>query len=392
MMNSPEDIVRILVRYALHEPLDRSEEQTLEEWRLVSQDHAAFLQQLRDSHWVAEQQRQIEEPPTAEMWDDIKRYIENEEPRAGVRPRRRMARRWIPAAALFLIIATGLLYWWKPTGRSKGLSVFRTFLTRSDGTTIRLDTVSTGRVIACEGGILLRKADSNSYIYEFVAGQIRAGAAHHRLTIAPDGGVCRIRWLDGSRAWLAPGTSIDYPVGLRGGKVNLRGEAWFSVSPDASKPLAIEMPHDIGTKVLGTSFDIRTIGAGTTVALFAGSVQVSAAQKTMVLRPGMRADISTDVIKLSRLPENDTTLRWLRPSGQSPEFTFRNADLLTILRAIANWHRLQVINPGNLRGGALTAGFSPNMPLSRIMAILQMMEGDQVHLELREDTIFVRSK
>ncbi len=64
---------------------------------------------------------------------------------------------------------------------------------------------------------------------------------------------------DGSIIWLGPESSLTYPVvftdSLR--EVKLEGEAFFEVSPDASKPFLVSSGK-VKTRVLGTSFRVQT--------------------------------------------------------------------------------------------------------------------------------------
>lgn len=63
---------------------------------------------------------------------------------------------------------------------------------------------------------------------------------------------------DGTRVWLSPASSIQYPAVFTGNtrEINLSGEAFFEVAHDPAHPFIIRS-GDIETRVLGTSFNIR---------------------------------------------------------------------------------------------------------------------------------------
>ncbi|MBL0742998.1 FecR family protein [Chryseolinea lacunae] len=67
---------------------------------------------------------------------------------------------------------------------------------------------------------------------------------------------------DGSKVTLQPGASLTYPVAFTGAKreVTLRGEAFFQVAKDRTKPFYV-FSDNLITQVVGTSFTIKANGA-----------------------------------------------------------------------------------------------------------------------------------
>lgn len=76
--NYPSEIIGVLVKYALdQEPLSWPERQLLEEWRSRSAEHRELPDQLRDPQWREQHRQEISEAPSAEMWENISRYIDD---------------------------------------------------------------------------------------------------------------------------------------------------------------------------------------------------------------------------------------------------------------------------------------------------------------------------
>lgn len=397
MTGDQHDIVAILVKYALREPLTQREEQALEEWRQRSAEHAAMPEQFRDPEWLEEQRRQMHTPPTDAMWEDIRNYIDESGDTAPVfvmPTKRRIGMGWYPVAVLLL---AGMIYggmWFKHKRQQEvrvtqtvAPLIYKVLLTLDGGSMVVLDTLKKGAVVA-EGPVRVRKTDTNSYVYTI--GGANRQAMRHRLIVAPGARASRIQWPDGSNAWLKGGTNLDYAVDLRSGEVKVEGEAWFRLAHVANRPMTLAMSDGTLVRVLGTSFDVRSNNRGVDnrVALFSGKVRVVKGADSLELRPGRQALTGPQGIKTKEVDSN-TELAWIRPAVKTRDFDFEDADLLTMMPEIAAWYRVQVVNPQNLRGAAITGDFLRSMPLPDLIGNIKKIEGSYVHINLREDTIFI---
>jgi transmembrane sensor len=96
---------------------------------------------------------------------------------------------------------------------------------------------------------------------------------------------------DGSRVWMNRSSRLTYdPMpGKKIRNVSLRGEAFFEIAPDTSKPFIIDAGK-ARVKVLGTSFNVITKNSKDEVEVFVktGKVMLSdpSGNRTMVLDPG----------------------------------------------------------------------------------------------------------
>ncbi len=271
MTGDQHDIVAILVKYALHEPLTEDEEGVLQEWRRRSPEHAGLPDQFRDLRWLEEQRRQMHTPPTEAMWEEIRQYIDEDGEPAPVMVlplKRRIGLAWYPVAVILLAgMIWGGLRWRQAREDKEKISQavvpagYKALLALDDGSLIVLDTLKKGAIIA-EGPIRIRKADSNSYIY--TAGVLPDEAIRHRLTIAASGGKYRLQWPDGSHAWLKGSTSVGYAVDLRSADITLAGEAWLTIAHDPGRPVVVALSGGALVRVLGTSFDVQSGDRGRT--------------------------------------------------------------------------------------------------------------------------------
>lgn len=74
---------------------------------------------------------------------------------------------------------------------------------------------------------------------------------------------------DGSRVWLRPGSTLEYPQAFDQNtrKVRLKGEAYFEVQHNPQLPFWVEMANGSRVEVLGTAFGVRDVQGMPTMVL-----------------------------------------------------------------------------------------------------------------------------
>lgn len=100
---------------------------------------------------------------------------------------------------------------------------------------------------------------------------------------------------DGSVITLNTQSTIVYPGRFTGNirPVSLKGEAFFKVSPDKTKPFIIKV-NDVTVRVVGTSFNIKSRNGKTEVIVETGIVQVSKKQNSVDLNPGEQVTVTKE--------------------------------------------------------------------------------------------------
>lgn len=110
---------------------------------------------------------------------------------------------------------------------------------------------------------------------------------------------------DGSLVKLSPGSQVSYGAGFADAvmrNVNLIGEAFFDVKRDVKRPFSV-YSGGITTRVLGTSFTVRSGARDVSVTVNTGRVSVSRSGKEsdpMVLTPNQKAVYLTSEQTLTR--------------------------------------------------------------------------------------------
>lgn len=191
---------------------------------------------------------------------------------------------------------------------------------------------------------------------------------------------------DGSVVTLNKNSSIEYNRKFTKGKaraVKLKGEAFFAVTPDKEKPFVIAV-NDVEVKVVGTSFNIRTVNGQTEVIVKTGIVDVTRNGKTIRLAPNEK--ITT--------PAKDTTLvktavtDKLYDYYQSKEFVCDNTPLWRLVEVLNEAYGSNiVIGRNELRNLRLNSTFN-NESLENVLDIIA--KTFQLQVVVKENLIILQ--
>lgn len=106
-------------------------------------------------------------------------------------------------------------------------------------------------------------------------------------TLASGQSVLTEKLADGSEITLNKQSTLEYPATFKGKtrSVKLKGEAFFQISPDKTKPFIIDI-KDVQVTVVGTSFNIREDSSYVEVLVETGVVKVSRDGQELTLTAG----------------------------------------------------------------------------------------------------------
>jgi ferric-dicitrate binding protein FerR (iron transport regulator) len=132
--------------------------------------------------------------------------------------------------------------------------------------------------------------------------------------IVPAGRTHKLVLSDGSKVTLNSNSEITYSVPFSGKerRVAFKGEAWFEISKDASRPFILST-GGLNVEVLGTSFAVRSDLSEVRTTLVTGSVKVTDAYRglSLILEPSQQALYSTSDGKLTSQEVNvDEYIAW----------------------------------------------------------------------------------
>ncbi|MVM34813.1 DUF4974 domain-containing protein [Spirosoma sp. HMF4905] len=144
---------------------------------------------------------------------------------------------------------------------------------------------------------------------------------------------------DGTRIFLNRHSMLTYPVAFADDQrdVTLTGEAFFDVTPDASRPFRIEARKSV-VQVLGTSFSVSAYDANVSVAVRTGKVRFSSGRKEVLLTKNQQATFEATADTIRRMPQ-------LAPNAfayKTGQLVFNNEPLRDVIQAINQFYNTDV--------------------------------------------------
>lgn len=181
----------------------------------------------------------------------------------------------------------------------------------------------------------------------------------------------RIVLPDSSVIWLNSDSYIQYNENEKSHtrEVVLKGEAFFDVRHDPSKPFTV-MANGTVTKVLGTAFNIKAYDDNKNVQITVtrGKVQVQKQGKTLaVLTPNEQITVQTKTgIVTQQLVKTDAFTSWAKGAIEFNNDTFE--DIAAILNRRFNVHI--AFASEKLKTYRFIAGFDEGVPVEKIITLL----------------------
>jgi ferric-dicitrate binding protein FerR (iron transport regulator) len=116
---------------------------------------------------------------------------------------------------------------------------------------------------------------------------------------------------DGSVITMNKNSSIAYNKQFKTRDIELKGEAFFSVTPDKQRPFTIKT-EEAEVLVTGTSFNVSSGTGKTEVIVETGSVAVANKKKKVVLKHGEKVTVRKNETSLTKEPVSDQLHKYYR--------------------------------------------------------------------------------
>lgn len=243
-------------------------------------------------------------------------------------------------------------------------------LTLSDGSSIVLDSSSTG-IIASEHGASVQKTAEGSLLYRSNKKSGNDRILYNTMS-TPGGGQYQLTLSDGTKVWLNALSSITFPAvfSVNERSVSITGEVYLEVAHNSEAPFKVRIGDDTEIRVLGTSFNINAYSDEQMIrtTLLEGSLDVKAGNKTVRLKPGNQARSHGSDLQFIDKVNTRQTVAW-----KDGAFSFERDNLDVVLRQISRWYDVKVVYETTVPHRTFSGKMGRNLNLSQILVFLKEM-------------------
>ena len=261
--------------------------------------------------------------------------------------RRMILRRWVVAASLIVPLLIGMLYLNErqvkpgiPEQQQERIvpGILAAQLYLPDGNVVDLGKDSICDLQLFDGGHFVNERGTLTYKND----STKIGAMQYSEIRIPRGGEYKVVLPDGTVVWLNAESSLRFPTLFTGKerKVYAKGELYFDVKHDETKPFIVEVEKDYMIRVLGTEFNLRAYSESSrATTLVKGRVQVNGADNMVLLESGQQAFEALGSRDIEVLDVDVTPyVAW-----HEGKFHFVHAPLKDIMDELSRWYDVQVV-------------------------------------------------
>ena len=235
------------------------------------------------------------------------------------------------------------------------------------------------------------KKEGNTLVYD--RQKNGEGEEEYNRLITPRGGEYAVVLADGTKVWVNAESELRYPVQFSGTerKVYLKGEAYFAVTKQVTKPFIVCLDQAEIT-VLGTEFNVSAYPENPIIAatLISGSVLVeyNKLNSQVILKPDEQLAYNRQTYRHSlSTPDMRDVTAW-----QRGELVFREMSIKDIITVLERKYPYTFIYQlKNLKEDKYSFRFKDQATLSEVMDVIVNVAG-QMDYKIKEDRCFLIPK
>jgi len=363
--------------------------------RLNQQPDNADARGLLDSHFPQSQATPYDSPRLQTLLEQIRKTDRAKAPIAPVRRLRPGWGRYAAAAAVVLVIGTGLYF--GLTHREKvtpavspAMAVKKdvapgkngAVLTLADGHQVVLDSAGNGWTADQNGSRVVLDQGKLSY-KATAAGE---GAVVYNTMETPKARQFHLLLPDGTSVWLNAASSIRYPTTFTGSerKVEIQGEAYLEVAKDAARPFRVSIHGGRTIEVLGTRFNVNAYADEPVIrtTLLQGAVKVKSERASQVLAPGEEAKVSASgAVLWQKTADTSQAIAW-----KNGGFNFQDRPLTEVMRQLSRWYDIEVVYEKDIPDIEFFGEMGRNLTLEQL---LEGLKGTGVNFKIEGRRLLV---
>lgn len=393
MEQEPSKMELIYWKKQLGEPLDPEEEKLWEEWEKLRSRPKSW-EQVENHLFRTARVRRLKENTrmairaTLNLQDEIVSPVTVAEPRPGITRNIN----WGVAAAAAAVLTAGVWWFTRPSAHlphpplpapqvANSLKEFRpptlagvvavTLLTH-DHKKYELG-LAAGKQLVFQDDSTTIRTHGDSIIFTSLLSS-RALEDSLNTIVVPAGKQAWVVLPDGSTVCLNANSSFQFPAKFNDTlrEVAMTGDAFYHVNSNTHWPFTV---YAAGSQVqaTGTFFnvDVNEATNDQYVTLFDGVIHVSRDTHSLTIRSPQTVRILTnDIVEQSQDQQDVQEVA----NRQSPDFNYQKAKVSTMIKDIAKWYGLTIINPEMLKRMDYEARFGPLSKSSPMRSVIKAIE------------------
>jgi ferric-dicitrate binding protein FerR (iron transport regulator) len=193
---------------------------------------------------------------------------------------------------------------------------------------------------------------------------------------------------DGTNVWLNSAGSLTYDPEYNNKKervVYLKGEAYFEVEKDESRPFIVKA-NDVSVEALGTKFDVKAYPDDDYVlaTLLEGSIRVSSQSRSEMVEPNEKLKFTRDNRQFakSELLDADKNVSWI-----NNHLAFEQERLEDIAKILERMYSIQIRFASENLKDIRFSGTLKNNNLENVLQLITFVS--PIHYSLENDTILI---
>lgn len=367
--------VAYLIAGYIRNTLTNTEHEELDDWVNESDRNMKLFEDLTDERNIEYNLQMMDKTQSEQTFRELQQSGRFEKPKG-----RKSRLVWMSAAAA-VIISLALFVVWRTANPSSSQNSQpsivknealqpggnRATLTLPNGFVIDLADVKNGALPNAEA-LNISKQDDQILVYR-QGSDNKAVEAMHILT-TPVGGQFQVTLHDNTKVWLNAESTLRYPATFKGNerKVELSGEAYFEVAPNAKTPFSVVLADSDTVTVLGTHFNVQAYPQEKEkeITLVEGKVLVQNDRNKAVLTPGMQAVIEGNATNIIEKADIGEITGW-----KDGLFVFHDAPIERIMSQVARWYNARVIYQGTIKQ-QFNATIHRDEPLEKLLSLLEL--------------------
>ena len=258
---------------------------------------------------------------------------------------------------------------------------YKAYLELTNGKRLELDSLS--KLETRVEGAVIKAEDQGTVIVHEQQGDSLVESVEYNRMIIPRGGEYKIVLADGSQVWINSQSVLEFPSRFTGGerRVKLKGEAYFEVSRNESKPFVVEV-EDKEVRVLGTQFNTSDYKGSFVTTLVSGKVQVRVGDADYILHPSMQARVESGKVVVEKVDIKEFT------AWKDGLFVFKKKRLQDVLDILSRWYDVDVFYQNlDLQDLHFTGTIQRHSNIADVLKFLE--KTDMVKFTLKGKTLIV---